>query len=137
VSQSTLTTVYLAEAHLLAGGVQEAADHAARALARARERQERGYAAWAHRLIGEILSRREALDADGAAVAYQEALALAQELEMRPLVAHCHLGIGRLRRREGDHPTAADHLTKAVTMYREMEMGLWLDQAAAELARAQ
>jgi class 3 adenylate cyclase/tetratricopeptide (TPR) repeat protein len=136
VSQSTLTTVYLAEAHLLAGCIQEAADHAARALAFARERHERGYAAWAHRLIGEILSCRQALDSDGATVSYQEALALAQELEMRPLTAHCHLGIGRLRRRAGDRLTAQDHLTRAVTMYREMEMRLWLDQAAAELARA-
>jgi tetratricopeptide (TPR) repeat protein len=136
MSQSTLTTVYLAEAHLLAGCVQEAADHAARALALARERQERGYAAWAHRLIGEILSRREALDPDGATVSYQEALALAQELEMRPLAAHCHLGIGRLRRHDGDRPTAEDHLSRAATMYREMEMMLWFDQATAELARA-
>jgi hypothetical protein len=55
---------------------------------------------------------------------------------MRPLTAHCHLGIGRLRRRAGDRLTAQDHLTRAVTMYREMEMRLWLDQAAAELARA-
>jgi hypothetical protein len=136
VSQSTLTTVYLAEAHLLAGGVQEAAEHAARALALSCERHERGYAAWAQWLIGEILSRCEAFDPGGATVVYQEALALAQELEMRPLVAHCHLGIGRLRRREGDRPTAEDHLTRAATMYHDMEMALWLGQATAELATA-
>jgi class 3 adenylate cyclase/tetratricopeptide (TPR) repeat protein len=136
LSQSTLTTIYLAEAHLRAGNVQEATDHATRALALSHQRHERGYAAWARRLIGDILSCRQAFDPGGAAVAYQEALSLAQALEMRPLVAHCHLGIGRLRQQADDHPTAADHLSRAATMYRDMEMRLWLDQATAALAQA-
>jgi hypothetical protein len=49
---------------------------------------------------------------------------------MRPLVAHCHLGLGTLYRQTGDN-AKAQHLTTATTMYREMDMGFWLEQAKA------
>jgi hypothetical protein len=64
---------------------------------------------------------------------YREALALATDLGMRPLVAHCHLGLGKLYRRTGDGAQAQEHLTTAATMYREMDMGFWLEKAEAEL----
>jgi hypothetical protein len=64
------------------------------------------------------------------------ALALAGELGMRPLVAHCHLGLGKLYRRTGKREQAHQHLTTAATMYREMDMRFWLEQAGPELARA-
>jgi hypothetical protein len=60
-------------------------------------------------------------------------LALANELGMRPLVAHCHLGLGKLYRRTGDGAKAQEHLTTAATMYREMGMDFWLEKADAEL----
>ena len=50
---------------------------------------------------------------------------------MRPLVAHCHLGLGTLYRRTGDDAKAEEHLTTAKAMYREMDMGFWLAQADA------
>jgi hypothetical protein len=50
-----------------------------------------------------------------------------------PLVAHCHLGLGRLYRRTGDRPKATEHLATATAMYREMEMGFWLENAEAEM----
>ena len=43
---------------------------------------------------------------------------------MRPLVAHCHLGLGKLYRRTGKREQAQEHLTTATTMYREMDMTL-------------
>jgi hypothetical protein len=52
---------------------------------------------------------------------------------MRPLVAHCHLGLGKLYRRSGTREQARDHLTAATTMYRDMDMRYWLPQAEAEL----
>jgi hypothetical protein len=52
---------------------------------------------------------------------------------MRPLVAHCHLGLGRLSRRTGKRELARDHLTTATTMYREMDMLFWLEQTEAEM----
>src|SRR5262245_1330357 len=56
------------------------------------------------------------------------------ELHMRPLVAHCHLGLGKLYRHTGQRDQAQEHLTTATTMYREMDMRFWLEQAEAELA---
>jgi hypothetical protein len=52
---------------------------------------------------------------------------------MRPLVAHCHLGFGKLYRRTGKRQEAYEHLTTATTMYREMDMRFWLEQAEAAL----
>jgi hypothetical protein len=54
---------------------------------------------------------------------------------MRPLVAHCHLGLGTLYRRTGDHVKAHEHLMTASAMYREMDMGFWLEQVEAACAR--
>jgi hypothetical protein len=51
---------------------------------------------------------------------------------MRPLVAHCHLGLSKLSRRTGKGDDAHDHLTTATTMYRDMDMRFWLEQAEAE-----
>jgi hypothetical protein len=53
---------------------------------------------------------------------------------MRLLVAHCHLGLGKLYRRTGQRQQAHEHLTAAATMDREMGMTYWLEQAQAELA---
>jgi hypothetical protein len=52
---------------------------------------------------------------------------------MRPLMAHCHLGLGRLYRRTGDGTKGDELLATAIRMYREMEMGFWLEQAEAAL----
>jgi class 3 adenylate cyclase/tetratricopeptide (TPR) repeat protein len=122
-SQSTLTTVYLAEAHWRAGRREDAIGHAERALALAGERHEAGYAAWARRLLGEIALHGDAPDLDAATDAYAEALRIADDLGMRPLAAHCHRGLGRVGRPER---AARDHLERAATMYREMEMAWWL-----------
>jgi hypothetical protein len=60
-------------------------------------------------------------------------MALADELGLRPLVAHCHLGLGKLYRRIGDGVRAQEPLTTAATMYGEMDMNSWLEKAEAEL----
>jgi hypothetical protein len=52
---------------------------------------------------------------------------------MRPLVAHCHLGLGKLYRNTGKRQEATEHLTIATTMYREMDMRFWLSRAEAEV----
>ena len=84
----------LGEAQVLAGHLEEAHALAERALALAREHQERGHEAYALRLLGEIAARREPPERDQAGDHYRQALALAEELGMRPLEAHCHLGLG-------------------------------------------
>jgi tetratricopeptide (TPR) repeat protein len=123
----------LAESWLFSGRTDEAARLGPQALELARARKSRGQEAWAVHILGEIAAHRDPPEhADGH---YREALALAGELGMRPLVAHCHLGLGRLYQRTGKSEEAQEHLTTATTMYREMDMPFWLDQAEAELRR--
>jgi tetratricopeptide (TPR) repeat protein len=122
----------LGEALLLAEQLEDASACAARALALARERGGRDAEAWVLRLIGEIASRRERNDIKTAESHYAHALAVGDELGMRPLVAHCHLGLGKLYRRTGDSAKAHDHLMTATAMYREMGMGYWLAQAETQ-----
>jgi hypothetical protein len=57
---------------------------------------------------------------------------LAEPRGMRPLIAHCHLGLGKLFRRTGKRREAQEHLKTATTMYRDMDMNFWLQQAEAE-----
>jgi len=114
---------------MLAGRLQEAHALAEPALALARQHQERGNEAYALRLLGEIAARREPPEAEPAETFYHQALALADELGMRPLVAHCHFGLGKFYRRTGKREQALEHLTTATTMYREMGMTYWLEKA--------
>ena len=69
-----------------------------------------------------------------AEVHYRQALSLAEELGMRPLQAHCHLGLGELDVKTGRHDAARVELTAAIEMYRAMEMTFWLTQAEVALA---
>jgi class 3 adenylate cyclase/tetratricopeptide (TPR) repeat protein len=122
----SLWGAWLGEAYLEAGRANEATSLAERALDLSRQRKTRGYQAWALRLLGEIASRCDPLDVAEAKVRYRDARALANELGMRPLVAHCHHGLGKLYRRTGDGAKAEEHLTIARAMYREMDMGFYL-----------
>lgn len=85
-------------------------------------------------LLGDIAAGPAELDVDGSEASYRQALALAVQRGMRPLVAHCHLGLGRLYRRAGKSGSR-EHLGIATTMCREMGMGFWLDHAAVELSQ--
>jgi tetratricopeptide (TPR) repeat protein len=125
--------VDLGNAYMAAGRLGDARASADRALALTREQGQRGHETHALRLLGEIASRGDPLDAQTAEGYYRQALALATELEMRPLVAHCHLSLGRLYRRTGDRAKGDDSVATAITMYREMDMGFWLEQAEAAL----
>jgi tetratricopeptide (TPR) repeat protein len=91
-----------------------------------------GYAAHALHLLGDVATRPDRFDAKSGEAHYRQALALAEPRGMRPLVAHCHLGLGKLYRRTGKQPEAQEHLSTATTMYREMDMRFHLEQAEAE-----
>jgi tetratricopeptide (TPR) repeat protein len=91
-----------------------------------------GSAAHALHLLGDIATHPDRFDAERGEAHYRQALALAEPRGMRPLVAHCHLGLGKLSRRTGKRQQAKEHLTTATTMYREMGMRFWLEQAEAE-----
>jgi tetratricopeptide (TPR) repeat protein len=124
---------WLGESYLLAGRMDDAARVARHALELSRNRKERGHEVRAFRLLGDVAAQRDPPDAETAEVYYRQARTLAEELSMRPLVAHCHLGLGTLYRRTGDHAKAQEHLTTAATMYREMDMTSWLEKAEAAL----
>ena len=127
----------LGEAHLLAGRLEEAHTLAERALAHAREHQERGNEAYALRLLGDIAARREPPESEPAEAHYRQALALAEELGMRPLQAHCHLGLGTAVRQDGRREQARAELSAAIELYRAMDMTFWLPQAEAALAQVE
>jgi hypothetical protein len=82
-------------------------------------------------LLGDIGTHPDRFDAESGAARYRQALALAEPRSMRPLVAHCHLGLGKLYRRTGQREQAHEHLTIATTLYREMDMVYWLEQTEA------
>jgi class 3 adenylate cyclase/tetratricopeptide (TPR) repeat protein len=119
----------IGEAYLLAGQHEEAARLAAIALNAARAQKQRGQEAGALWLSAEIAGC--ALEVERAEADYQDAMVLASEIGARPLIAHCHLGLGKLYRRTGKRQEAHEHLTTATTMYREMDMRFWLEQAEA------
>jgi tetratricopeptide (TPR) repeat protein len=129
--------VALGEAQVRAGCLGEAQALAARALALARAHQEQGDQAYALRLLGEIHARREPPKADEAEAHSLQALALADELGMRPLVAHCHLDLGTLYAKLGRREQAHAELSAAIGLYRAMEMTFWLPQAEATLAQVE
>ena len=109
--------------------MERATQHSQASLEKARAQFERGTEAWAWRLLGEIAAETGPAAMPEAEAAYQESLTRATELDLRPLVADCHLGLGKLYRRTGDQTKAQEHLTTTATMYREMDMGFWLVKA--------
>jgi class 3 adenylate cyclase/tetratricopeptide (TPR) repeat protein len=124
---------YLAEAYLRGGQLVKARDLAERALVLSRQRVERGTEASVMYVLGAIESHTATGGDDAKARHYYTAaMALADELGMRPLVARCHLGLAKLYRRTGKHEQAHEHLSTANSMYRDIGMTYWLEKAEAE-----
>jgi class 3 adenylate cyclase/tetratricopeptide (TPR) repeat protein len=126
----------LSEGYMLAERFDEASRLAGVALDGARQRKELGVQAECLRLLGEVACRRTPADFDLAEADYGQAVDLAEERGMRPLQAHCHLGLGKLLRRVGRLEEARVELARAVEMLREMQMVHWLPEAETELAEA-
>ena len=132
-----LFVVHLGAAYLLAGRIADAAQQARQALERSWDLKQRGHEAYALRLLGEIAARREPPEHGPAEAHYQQALALAEALGMRPLMAHCHLGLGTLYAAAGQRQQARTALSTAIAMYRDMAMTFWLLQTEAALAQVE
>jgi tetratricopeptide (TPR) repeat protein len=137
VGPQVLCRLSLGEAHLAAGRLEEARTLAEGALAHARGHQERGNQAYALLLLGDIAARREASERKQAETHYRQALALTDELGMRPLQAHCHRGLGTLYAKIGRREQACAELATAIDLYRTMGMTFWLPQAEATLAQVE
>jgi len=130
-----LQAAYLSEAYRLASRPDDAAQFASQALDSARDYQAKGQEAWALWNFGELGSHRDPTDAKKAEVSYRQALALADELGMEPLAAHCHFGLGALHRRIGMPQQGQNQLATAIRMYRALNMEFYHAQAEAMMAK--
>jgi tetratricopeptide (TPR) repeat protein len=125
----SLAIAWLSEAYLLAERRNDAMRLAGEALDLSREHHELGHQAYAFRLLGEIAAREAASDITQAEDHYRQALALASQLEMRPLVAQCHFSLGRLNSRVEKWREAHENVARALTLFRDMEMESWSEQS--------
>ena len=132
-----LLVTRLSQAYILVGRLEDAHQRATQAVDLARHCQQRGTLAWALWLLGESTARQAAPGVEPAAGHYRQALALAEELGMRPLQAHCHRSLGMWYGRLGQQEPARRELSTAVEMYRTMEMSFWLPQAESMLAQVE
>jgi hypothetical protein len=125
----------MSETYWLAGHSDQGRDLAQEALAHARSQQARANECRLLRLLGDIAVSVERCISDQVETYYHEALVLAEELGMRPLAAHCHLGLGTLYQKVRRNEQAQAELTTAAEMYRATEMTFWLAKAEAVLAQ--
>jgi DNA-binding winged helix-turn-helix (wHTH) protein/class 3 adenylate cyclase/tetratricopeptide (TPR) repeat protein len=132
---SSLAVVWLSAALLHVGNLKDARSLARQALELSQNRQERGNQAWTLQLLGDIAARDAFAEGAQAEVDYQQALALANELGMRPLLAHCHLGLGALYHHLGREGQAQAALLTAMALFRSMDMPFWLPHAETILAQ--
>jgi tetratricopeptide (TPR) repeat protein len=133
----TLCRLFLGEAQVLADRLEEAQALAEQALTLARAHQERGNEAYALRLLGDIVAGRDPLESEPAETHYRQAVALADELGMRPLQAHCHRSLGTLYMTTGQREQARAECSIAIELYRAIEMTFWFPQAEAVLAQVE
>ncbi len=124
----SLRLARLSEAHLAASRPESAYPIAAQALDLAQEHRERGHEAHVLRLLAAIELEREVPALERAEESYRKALALAEQLGMRPLQGHCHHGLGRLHRRRGDAKSAVAAVAAARDLFRAMDMTAWLHE---------
>jgi predicted ATPase len=127
----SLSIASLAEGYLSAGRVDEALASAERALALAKQHKERGHEACARKLLGEASMHQSRCRTDQAEAHYRSALHLCQELGMRPLAAHCRMGMGSVLAAGGAPEQAKTEIAAAIEQFREMEMTLWQERAQA------
>ena len=125
--------LYLANAYLRHGRLDDALRTARQAQDIASTFHQHGRQVQALCLLGDTQAARG--EDSEAEQLYRDAIARGTRLGMRPLVAHCHLGLGKVYGRRGKHEQAREHLTTATTMYRDMDMRFWLEQAMGELGQ--
>jgi hypothetical protein len=113
----------------------EALAHAQQALEFAHLHKAEGDRAYILRLLGNIHMQRATPETEQAGNYLCYALTLARDLGMRPLIAHCHLDLGRLGRQRRRRQQSRAELSTARELYRAMAMTFWLPQLEAELAQ--
>jgi tetratricopeptide (TPR) repeat protein len=128
----THSLTVLAEAYRAAAEISLATETASSALKLAEEREERGFEVWAMFVMAGINADTGRIEE--AEQWYRRALQQASNLSMRPLVAHCHKGLGDLYLKKESSEEARPELAAAIELYRSMDMSLWLPQVESSLA---
>ncbi len=127
-----LSVVGLGQAYRLDGRLSDAKTQAEHAISLSQTQKDDGNAAWAYHLLGETLAQDTETGIEPAETAFQQALSRAEARGMRPLQAHCHLGLGILYS-DRDHAEqssrAQAELATATTLYRTLDMPSWLSFA--------
>jgi hypothetical protein len=77
--------------------------------------------------------RRHPSSISQAEESYRAASILAHELGMRPLQAHCYLGLGQIHVQSKNARLAQSELGTARELYRAMHMSFWVDKSASAL----
>jgi class 3 adenylate cyclase/tetratricopeptide (TPR) repeat protein len=129
-----LRLVFLADALRELGRRDAARERAVEALEVARTHQEAGSVAYALHTLGNVYAED---DGERARSCFDEAAEMAARLGMRPLVAHCHVGLGELFRRRGDVSAAGERFRSAVALYRDLDMASWCRRAESALSSVQ
>jgi tetratricopeptide (TPR) repeat protein len=127
--------VHLGDAYLHIDDLEQAISVAQAALQNSLDYDQRGAAAWAQWLLGEINTR-----ADKSAEAeshYRNAMMLASELGMAPLLAHCHFSLGKGYSPASGNEHGREHLVAAADLYRSLEMPSWIREVEMRLGRLQ
>jgi len=132
IDQSGMDYQWLARAALLLGRLDDTRRLADRSLQYSPSHP--AYAAYAQHLLGDLTTHPDRFDTDTGESHYRKALALAELLGMRPLIAHCHFGLSKLYERTGRSEQAREHRTISINLYRDMGMQFYLDQAEATVA---
>ncbi|HZS32394.1 MAG TPA: sigma 54-interacting transcriptional regulator [Methylomirabilota bacterium] len=123
-------------AFLAAGRLDEATRLAERALELAQKHDERGNLAYAFWLAAEVASHPETPAVAVAERSYGEAIRLAEISETAPLLARCHLGLGRLYGKIGRHSEAGEARARALDLFRRLDMRWWLQSESGTAAPA-
>jgi tetratricopeptide (TPR) repeat protein len=126
---------YLGMAYLWAGRLTEARSLVQQAIDIARQEKSPAGEAAALYHLGALARRGKSPQLELAEARYRQALALAEKLAMRPLIAHCHLSLGTLYCQMERQEQACTALSTAIDLYRAMDMIFWLPQAEAALAQ--
>src|SRR5437870_5767708 len=128
-----LWTLHKAEGLLAAGEPARAGEAARHALDLAIAHKERGHQAWAWRLLGEVASREGGASLAQAEEHYRQALGIAEELKMQPLVAHVRMGWGRVCRLQIGRASCRERVEMAFTLFREMDVPFWVKKCGEEM----
>jgi cytochrome P450/class 3 adenylate cyclase/tetratricopeptide (TPR) repeat protein len=127
-----LELTILSEVLLAAGRRAEALQSAERGLALLRQHRQRFTEPEMLRVLGDIQAFSNVAAAEAS---YRQAMTLAAELGLRPVLARAQLHLGIFYANAGKRSQAREELRQARELLRELEMPFWEAQALAAISR--